>query len=66
MHFQILEDCQLLKKQNIIKMELTAPLDFGNYTFRCSSVGKLMTKPRGKSPMQRYEECRVKILDFGI
>ena len=43
---------------------LTSPLNFDNYTFRCSSVGKLMTKPRGKSPMQRYEECLSGILDL--
>jgi len=43
---------------------LEKPIDFSTYTFRASSCGKLMTNPRGKSPMQKYQECQEKITGY--
>lgn len=37
------------------------PLDFSNYTFRCSSLGALMTNPKGGGPKEKYLKA---LIDF--
>jgi hypothetical protein len=32
-------------------------MDFSNHKFRCSSLGKIMTDPRGKSPWEKWSEA---------
>ena len=32
-------------------------IDFSNFTFRCSSLGRIMVDPKGKSNKQKYEEA---------
>lgn len=38
---------------------LAQPLNFDNYTFRCSSVGKLMGNPKGGTPFQIYNKALI-------
>lgn len=38
---------------------LSAPLNFDNFTFRCSMLGKLMGDGVGRSPMQKYQDAIV-------
>lgn len=33
-------------------------MDFSKHTFRCSSLAYIMSNPKGKSPMQKYLECK--------
>lgn len=44
--------------------KLIKPLDFSNMRFRASSVGKLCGKGKGKTPLQKYEDCVKSIADY--
>lgn len=39
-------------------------LNFDNYEFRCSSLGKIMTEPQGKSNLEIYEDVCSKLSDL--
>src|SRR5215467_4317396 len=36
-------------------------MDFSNYLFHCSSLGLIMTDPRGKSNRDKYEELKINV-----